>query len=215
MKPCFHIILILFLSLAQLVQNAYADITCSDPKLSNPKDKGSIYHFKAVITCNLVDETIDISSLKNYYRDEMLSPKSQFKINTQSDYNDQKGMTGYMINATQSYNTKHGHMSVRADFIFADDKKNTFYMDMHSKSVSGQGDNSYNKTIINQITLKVLSDKKAELTVTKEVDVEEPWYAPTGVFFDTVNEELVESLKKSALANAKKISGEKVDGLRK
>lgn len=51
--------------------------------------------------------------------------------------------------------------------------------------------------------------------MVKEVDVEEPWYAPHGVFVDTVQEQLIDSIRASALQHAKKICGGKVDALHK
>ncbi len=197
-----------------LAPNIHATITCRQPKLSHPTDENSIYHFKAVVICNLVGETININMLKDSYRDEMLNSKSQFVVHKQSDYADKNGMIGYDINATQSYNTDNGPVVVRANFIFLDDKAKNFSMDMHSNSVYGKGDASYEKTIINKLILHILPDH-SELTVIKEIDVEKPWYAPEVVFFDTVQEGLVKSIRKAALLNAQKISGQEIEGLRK
>jgi len=211
MKICSRLLLVLSLILAP---NLYATITCGEPKLSKPALQNDLYHFKAVVTCNMVNEKIDISALKDIYRDEMLNVKDQFKVRKQIDFDNKKGMTGYSIDATQSYTTNHGPIVVRADFIFLDDKSKTFTMDMISRSVAGEGDASYDKSIVNKLILKILPDH-AELTVIKEIGVEEPWYAPEGVFFDTVEKDLTTAIRKSAPLNARKICGEKVEALRK
>lgn len=211
MKLCSRLILILSLTIAS---NAYATITCNKPKLSRPTGNDTIYHFKAVVTCKLVGEKIDVATLTSAYRDEITNPKSQFKVHKQSDYDNKNGMTGYVIDATQSYTTENGPIVVRGNFTISSDKATNFDFVMRSTKIVGEGNNKYDKTIYNDTKLKVMPEY-AELTVTKEVDIEEPWYAPHSTFVNTVEESLVKSIKKSAMDNAKKISGEKVDALRK
>ena len=130
----FYIYLLSLVSLA-ISTSIHATTTCSAPKLSKVSSHNSIFHFKAEVTCKLVDVKINLAELKNAYRDEIMNPKSQFKVQSQSDYNNGKGMVGYKIDATQSYNTPHGPLSVRADIIIADDKTSKFDFEFVSKSV--------------------------------------------------------------------------------
>jgi len=87
-------------------------------------------------------------------------------------------------------------------------------MELRSKSIVGEDDAKYDKTILNNINLQILPDH-SELTVIKEIDVEEPWYAPDSMFFETVEPELSESTRKASLLHAHKIRGDKVEALRK
>lgn len=192
----------------------FASISCSSPKLSAPVKHDSVYHFKAVVTCKLVGETIDVKAIKDAYRAEILDKKSQFKVHGQKDYDDKKGMKGYALDATQSYDTDHGRLAVRGDMLLLDDNTANFFYQLRSKSIIGQDDAKFNKSIFNEVTLKHLANYD-ELVVVKEIDVEEPWYAPDSTFFNTVASELTEAISQSAMQQAKKIRGDKVDALRK
>ncbi len=205
---------ILVISLALVAANASATITCGKPKLSKIVGHDPIYHFKAVVTCKLVGEKINIQTLKDSYRDEIMSHKSQFVVHDQHNYDNKNGLLGYWLDATQSYNSDHGAMAVRAEILLLDDNTKNFYMELRSKSIKAEDDAKYDKTILNEVSLQHFTDHD-DLTVTKEIDVEEPWYAPEGMFFDTVETELSESIRKAALLHTRKISGEQVEALRK
>lgn len=211
MKSYVYAICLLFLTTACSVQ---ATTTCTEPKLSKITSNNSIFHFHAEVTCKLVDVKVNLSALKDAYKAEITNPKSQFKVKNQKDYNDGKGMTGYEIDATQSYKTPHGPLSVTADILITDDKSSKFDFELKSKSIHGEGDASNNKSISNSVTLQIFPDHD-ELVVTKDIYVEEPWYAPDSMFIDTVEKELLASIKKAADDNARKISGENVEALRK
>lgn len=196
-----------------LAATAQATITCSDPKLSKPVAHDATYHFKATVTCDLVGETINLKALKDAFLADIVKKGSQFKVHEQKDYN-QNGLTGYTLDATQSYDSPNGAMAVRANVIIADDQAKNFYYELRSKSIDAEGDAKYDKTILNITTLQVEANKGV-LKLTKEIDVEEPWYAPDSMFFDKVESQLTESIRKAALVNAKKICGQDVDALRK
>lgn len=212
MKICSKILLVTSLGLAL---NAHATITCEKVKLSRPVNThGSVYHFKASATCKLVGEKVDVPAIKDAYKAEIYEKKSQFKVHKESAYDDKKGLTGYKIDNTQSYDTPHGGLDVRSDILLLDDNISKFFLELRSKSIEGRDDSTYNKSILNQVTLIHTKDSD-QVTVVKEIDVEQPWYAPQSTFFNTVEPELVESTKKSALLQARKIAGEKVEALRK
>jgi hypothetical protein len=197
-----------------LSTNVQAEISCSEPKLSKPSDHDSLYHFKAVVICKLVNETINLKAVKDAYLEEIVSKGSQFKVHHQKNYNDQKGMTGYSLDVTQSYTSPNGDMQVHASIIIADDLTKHFKYELRSKSIDAEGDAKFDKTIVNKATLE-LQPNGGELKLIKEIDVEKPWYAPEGIFYDKVEPELEESTRKAALLNAQKICGQKVEALRK
>jgi hypothetical protein len=205
--------LLLVLSLV-LASNSYATITCSKPKLSKPVGRNAMYHFKAVVTCDIVGETINIPAIKDAYLADITKPNSQFKVRKQGDYDNKKGMTGYALDVTQSYDSSKGYRVVKADILLLDDKNSNFYMELRSRSVAGQGDAQYNKSILNTVTLHHTTDKDT-VTVVKEIDVEEPWYAPHDTFVNAVQTELTASIRETAPIQAKKIIGEKVDAMHK
>lgn len=211
MKKSSRFLFVLSLILAS---NSYATITCSKPKLSNPVGHDTIYHFKAVVTCDIVGEKIDVPAIKDAYLADITKPKSQFKVTKQGDYDNKKGMTGYSLDVTQSYDSEQGYRVVRANILLMDNKTSDFEMELHSRSVVGQGDAQYNKAIINSVTLHYKPEKSI-VTVVKEIDVEEPWYAPHATFVDKVQEELSASIVKAAPIQAKKIIGEDVDAMHK
>lgn len=205
--------LLLFICILILAGNAQATITCGEPKLSKPTARGSIYHFKAVISCQLVDEDIKLNTLKDAYLSDITNKGSQFKVHKQQNYA-QKGLTGYLLDVTQSYVSPHGAMAVRANVIIADDNSKQFYYDLRSKSISAQDDAKLDKFILNTTTLD-FQPKQSVLTLTKEIDVEEPWYAPDSIFFGRIESELKDSIRKAAVTNAQKVCGKNVDALRK
>lgn len=192
---------------------AQATITCSKPKLSKPVANDSIYHFKATVTCDLVGETINLTALKDAYLSDIVKKGSQFKVHKQNNY-EQNGLTGYELDATQSYYSPNGAMAVHANIIIADDQTKNFYYELRSKSIDAEGDARYDKTILNITTLEV-EPNKGTLKLIKEIDVEEPWYAPEAMFFDKVEPQLAESIRNAALVNAKKVCGQDVDALKK
>ncbi len=194
--------------------NSYATIKCNEPKLSKPVEHNSIFHFKTVVECSITGEKINVTALKDAYLAEITDKHSQFKVHKQQDYDNNKGMKGYLLDLTQSYNTPHGPLSVRADFYLLDDNSKNFFLELKSRYVHGEDDAEYDKSIFNQINLTV-DGNNATLTSIKEVDVEEPWYAPNSMFFNTVETELMDASRKAALLNARKIIGEKVEALRK
>lgn len=207
--------LLVIICFSVITSNVYATVTCEKPRLSKPTEKNhSIYHFKAVVKCNLVDEKIDLIAIKDAYRNEIMQNGSQFVVHSQHDYDNKKGMTGYWLDTTQSYQSEHGPLKVRAEFLLLDNTTTNFELELRSKSVSGKNESSLTKFILNEVALQVLPDR-AELVVTKEIDVEEPWYAPHGTFISKVEKELVDSIRKAATLQVKKICGEKVDALRK
>lgn len=206
--------LIFTVSMSLVVANAHATISCSKPKLSKVVERNSVYHFKSVVTCKLENEKVDLKTLKDIYKAEILSKGSQFTVHKQENYDNKKGMTGYSLDVTQSYDTSNGYIKVRAKVLLEDDNANNFYMELRSKSIDGQGDSQYEKSILNTVSLKMQQDN-GDLIVTKEIDVEQPWYAPESVFRDKVETELYSSIKKAAQMQARKITGEKVDALRK
>jgi hypothetical protein len=197
-----------------MASNSYADITCSKPKLSKPVGRNDVYHFKAVVTCDIVGESVDVAAIKDAYLEDITKPNSQFKVRKQGDYDNKKGMSGYSLDVTQSYDSNKGYRVVKANILLLDDKNANFYMEMRSRSVDGQGDAQYNKAILNTVTLHHTADKNT-VTVVKEIDVKEPWYAPHDTFVDTVQTELSDSIREAAPIQAKKIIGEKVDAMRK
>lgn len=205
---------VLFAISLALASNSYATVTCSKPKLSSPVGRDTIYHFKAVVTCDIVGETINVPAIKDAYLADITKPKSQFKVNKQGDYDNKKGMTGYKLDVTQTYDSDEGNRVVRADILLLDNKTSDFDMELRSRSVVGQGDAQYNKGIINSVTLHY-TPEKSTVTVVKEIDVEEPWYAPHQTFVDRVQKELSASIVKAAPIQAKKIIGENVDAMRK
>lgn len=211
MKQRFLLLLVCYL---MLTSNSQATISCSNPKLSKPVTQNSIYHFKAVVVCELIDENINLKTLNDAYLSDIVKKGSQFKVHKQHDYNNSKGMTGYLLDVTQSYNSSDGAVSVRADIIISNDQTKNFYYELRTKSIAAEGDAKYEKMFINTTKLELLPSKN-KLTVTKEIDVEEPWYAPESVFLDTVESKLKESIRKAALVNAQKICGQNVDALRK
>ena len=206
--------LFLVIFMAITATNIYATITCSKPKLSKVENNDPIYHFKAIVTCKLTGETINLKVLKDAYRDEILNTKSQFKVHDQHKYDNKNGMTGYWFDTTQSYDSDHGALKVRAEVLLLDDNASNFYMELRSKSIVGEDDAKYNKSILNEVSLQHFVDHD-ELTLTKEIEVEEPWYAPEGMFFETVETELADSIHKAASLHARKIIGQKIDALRK
>jgi hypothetical protein len=211
MKFSTRFFVLLFLAISPKL---FASISCSEPKLSKVTNRDSIYHFKAVATCNLVNEKINLTTLKDAYKSDILATNSEFKVHAQHDYDDQKGMHGYWLDVTQSYETDHGPLAVRAEILLLDDNAKKFFVELKSKSIKGEGDAAYNHSILNDTTLQIFPDH-AELTIVKEIDVQEPWYAPHGMFMNTVEEELLAATSKSAKVNAQKICGQKVDALKK
>jgi hypothetical protein len=211
MKLGYRLVLILSLAFAT---NSYATITCGKPKLSKVGDHDPIYHFKATVKCDLTGETINLKTLKDSYLAEITNRKSQFKVRKQENYDDKKGMTGYLLDVTQSYNSENGAVVVHADVILADNKSTNFFMELRSKSVHGEDDAKYNTYILNDVSL-VVGPQHSELTLSKEIDVEDPWYAPQGMFFDKVETELLDSIHKAAQQHAQKMRGDKVEALRK
>ncbi len=211
MKTCSRLLLVLSLVLAS---NSYAEISCSKPKLSKPVGHGTMFHFKAVVTCDIVGEEINIPAIKDAYLADITKPKSQFVVHKQGDYDNKKGMTGYSLDVTQSYDSDKGSRVVRAQVLLLDDKTSNFTMELRSKSVKGQSDAQYNKAILNTVTLHHTADKNT-VTVVKEIDVEEPWYAPHDTFVNTVQSELSASIREAAPIQAKKIIGDKVDAMHK
>jgi len=211
MKISSRFLLVIFIAFAA---NSYAEITCSKPKLSNPLGHDTMYHFKAVVTCDIVGEKINVSAIKDAYLADITNPKSQFVVKKQGAYDNKKGMTGYTLDVTQSYDSDQGHLVVRADVLLMDNKTSNFEMELRSRSVVGQGDSQYNKSILNTVTLNY-TPQKSTVTVVKEIDVEEPWYAPHQTFVDAVQKDLYESIFKAAPIQAKKIIGEKVDAMHK
>jgi hypothetical protein len=207
-------IYLLLLTLVCLASNAHAIVTCQKAKLYKPTSRGSVYNFKATQKCDITGVTIDLAKVKDMYLDEIKDKKSQFKVHKEQSYDNKKGMQGYSLDVTQSYDTNHGPLRVRADVLLLDDNSKKFFMELRSTNIQGDGDSTGNKFILNQLDLEV-SPERSELLVTKEIKVTPPWYAPEGMFIDTVETELLESLNKAAKDNARKISGEKVDALRK
>lgn len=211
MKISSRFLLVLSLAVAS---NSYAAITCSKPKLSDPVVHNTMYHFKAVVICDIVGETINVSAIKDAYLEDIIKPKSQFVVKKHSDYDNKKGMTGYTLDVVQSYDSEEGYRVVRANVLLMDNKTSDFEMEMRSRSVAGQGDSQYNKSILNIVTLKYAPEKSI-VTVVKEIDVEEPWYAPHQTFIDAVKKDLTKSIVKAAPIQAKKIIGEKIDAMHK
>ena len=206
--------LFLFLGSLILTSNSNATIACGNIKFDRSIIQPPIYHFKTVMTCELIDENINIKNLKEAYLSDITKKGSQFKVHQQKNYTNSKGTSGYSLDVTQSYNTPNGAMSVRAKIIITDDGSNNFYYEMHSTSIKAEGDAKLEKSMLNTTTLEKLSNK-SKATVTKEINVEKPWYAPESIFLDKVESSLKESTKEAALANARKIAGENVDPLRK
>lgn len=195
--------------------NIFATITCSDPKLGKVTGNDSLYSFETVVNCKLVDEKINLKALKDAYRDEISNPKSEFKVHSQQNYTDkQTNMQGYKMDVTQSYDTPHGSLAVRADVYLLDDNANKFNMELRSKSISGEGEATNNKSINNKIILTVFPDH-ADLTSIKTIKVHEPWYVPDFMFFDTVKKELIDASRKGAMQHAKKIAGQQIEAMRK
>jgi hypothetical protein len=209
-KPAF-VLLVLTLMHSS---NAMATITCSEPKLSKPVAHNSIYNFKAVVTCELVGEKIDLKTLNSAYLNDITKKGSQFKVYNQHDYDDHQGMTGYAVEASQAYVTPNGAMNVRADIVIANNGTDKFHYSYKSKRITAEDDAKFDKTILNTTDLQIQPDK-SQLTVIKVIDVEEPWYAPDSVFFGKVEPELKDSTRKAAMLHARKISGQDVDPLKK
>lgn len=212
MKTYSRLLLVIALTIA--APSIFASISCSKPKLSKPVKNNSVYHFKAVVTCKLDGESINFSTIKDAYRAEILDKGSQFVVHSQQDYDNKKGMTGYSFDVTQTYSTDHGRLAVRENIALMDDKAANFYLELRSKSIVGKDEATYNKSIINEVKAQHFPTYD-EVIVTKEIDVEQPWYAPQEMFFNKVETELVASIAKSAMLQAKKVRGDKVDALRK
>lgn len=206
-------LLLLLCSLIQ-ISNSEAKITCSKPKLNKSTDRKSIYHFKALVSCELVNESINLPTIKDAYLYDIVKKGSQFKVHKQNNYNNSKGMSGYSLDVTQSYNSPNGAVVVRANIVISDDSEKKFHYEFRSKSMTAEGDANYEKSMLNITSFETLPDK-TKLIVTKEIDVEKPWYAPESVFFDAVESNLKSSIRASASKNASKICGKHVDVLRK
>lgn len=194
--------------------NAHAAFTCHKPKLGEIVTKDSIYHFTATEKCEIKDVKINFAALKDVYLAEINDKKSQFKVFQQEQYNDKKGMQGYELDVMQSYKSQNGPMKVRANVLILDDQGKNFYFELRSKNIQAEGDAQYDKFILNTVELEVM-DNHAQLLITKKIYIDAPWYAPRDMVVNKVVPQLLESTNKSAELNARKISGETVEALRK
>ncbi len=192
----------------------HADIRCGKVQLSKPQEvSAAIYSFKATVTCDITDASINVDALKDSYRDEITNKKSPFKVHDQRAYDGKNDMSGYWFDATQYFSTNHGKLTARAHILLLANNKDKFYQEFKSTSTHGEGDTQYNQSILNQVTLEV-SQNSAKLTINKEIAVREPWFAPHSMFVNTVQEDLVTETNKAAQSHAQKIIGKNVEALR-
>lgn len=191
-----------------------ATITCSKPTLSNPVAHDAIYHFESTVKCKIAGETIDIPAVKEAYRSEITDPRSTFKVIAQRDIIENKGMEGYWLDVTQTYDIPEGALQARHNVYLLDDNAAKFVYESESKSIHGEDDAAYNRSIVNKVYLKVLPDH-SELVSFKSIDVEEPWFAPDAIFFDRVIPRFKDASIKAAMLHARKICGQDVQALQK
>ena len=192
LKVCTLFLLYLSSSFTSLqAQSSINNYSCDKEKITNLGEKDSVYAYKIEKTCSS-SSINDLYQIKSKYLESIQNDRDNEILRIEEGAV-KDNLNGLKIELKQEYQSDHGLVKATGDLFLLNNNTSKFLYDFKTKTVKGNGNAKYTRSIEERVDVDKVRDKK--IIISKIIRVKKPWMAPFYIFDSEIRNGLTKDMK--------------------